>query len=33
VKCSDIGGGEFGVVGPDVYGLDPDHDGIACESN
>ncbi len=22
----------FRVVGPDVYGLDSDHDGIACES-
>jgi hypothetical protein len=22
----------FQVVGPDVYGLDSDHDGIACES-
>ena len=32
VKCSDVGGREFGVVGPDVYNLDPDHNGIACES-
>ncbi len=23
---------DFRVVGPDVYGLDPDRDGIACES-
>ena len=23
--------GPFRVVGPDVYGLDRDHDGIACE--
>ena len=22
----------FAVVGPDVYGLDSDHDGVACES-
>ncbi len=21
----------FRVVGPDVYGLDSDHDGVACE--
>ena len=32
VDCSQIGAHDFRSVGDDPYGLDPDHDGVACES-
>lgn len=32
VDCPDINGKRFQVVGPDVYRLDADKDGVACES-
>jgi micrococcal nuclease len=31
LDCSDIDAHGFQVVGKDVYGLDRDHDGVACE--
>lgn len=32
VTCSDLPESDFDVLGEDVYGLDPDGDGIACET-
>ncbi len=32
VNCADVIGTDFYVVGEDIYGLDGDGDGIACES-
>ncbi|HEX2048039.1 MAG TPA: hypothetical protein VHF27_09750 [Acidimicrobiales bacterium] len=32
VDCGEISARRFRVVGPDVYRLDADSDGIACES-
>lgn len=32
VNCADVTGTDFYVTGEDIYGLDGDGDGIACES-
>ncbi len=32
VLCSDLSERDISVIGEDVYGLDPDGDGTACES-
>lgn len=31
VSCADLGVDDLDVIGADVYGLDPDEDGVACE--
>lgn len=31
VSCADLGVDDIDVIGADVYGLDPDEDGVACE--
>jgi hypothetical protein len=32
VDCAEIAATDLTVIGPDVYGLDADGDGVACES-
>jgi hypothetical protein len=32
VDCAQIGDHDFSSIGDDPYGLDPDDDGVACES-
>lgn len=33
VDCAEIGEEDFSSLGADPYGLDPDGDGVACESD